>query len=121
RLTILKGGFNMKRIALMLLLSIIVGACHSQKKDKLSPLARLATADTSYKPKVDIKVNKQYDDKGNLIQFDSSYSYFYSSPGLKLDKSIRSDSLFGNMKSPLFNDYKNLFDENMHGIFFNDS
>ena len=29
-------------------------------------------------PKVDIKVNKQYDDKGNVIGYDSTYSYTYS-------------------------------------------
>ena len=29
-------------------------------------------------PKVDIKVNKQYDDKGNVIGYDSTYSYSFS-------------------------------------------
>jgi hypothetical protein len=71
------------------------------------------------KPKTDIRVNKKYDDKGNLIQYDSTYSYFYSSPGFK--NSISSDSLFNNFKIPLRNDYKGLLDENMNSIFFNDS
>jgi hypothetical protein len=35
-------------------------------------------------PKVDIKVNKKYDEFGNLIQYDSSYSIFYSSPGANI-------------------------------------
>jgi hypothetical protein len=70
---------------------------------------------------VDVRVNKRYDDKGNLIQFDSSYSYFYSSPGFKKQSSISSDSLFGNLKSPLLKQFENLMDENMNSIFFNDS
>ena len=38
--------------------------------------------DTLNQPKVNIKVNKQYDDKGNLVRFDSTYSSFYSNkPG----------------------------------------
>jgi len=31
------------------------------------------------KPKVDIKVNRHFDDKGNMIGFDSTYSTYYSS------------------------------------------
>jgi hypothetical protein len=42
----------------------------------LSPVS-LARNDTlgSSMPKVDIKVNKKYDDKGNLIEYDSLYTY----------------------------------------------
>lgn len=32
-------------------------------------------------PHVDIKVNKQYDENGNIIQYDSTYTYYYSSDG----------------------------------------
>jgi len=41
-------------------------------------------------PKIDIKVNKEYDDKGNVIKYDSSYSYIYSDTNIV----NFSDSLF---------------------------
>jgi hypothetical protein len=54
------------------------------------------------------------------VQYDSTYSYFYSLPKLK-NNSISSDSLFSNFKTPLRKDYKGLLGENMNSIFFNDS
>ena len=35
--------------------------------------------DEENKPIVDIKVNRKYDDEGNLIAFDSTYTSYYSS------------------------------------------
>ena len=109
----------MKDIMLMMLLSFLVGGCNGQKKQSEKATKQIAAADTTVKPKTDIRVNKKYDDKGNLIQYDSTYSYFYSSPGFK--NSINSDSLFANFKIPLRNDYKGLLDDNMNSIFFNDT
>lgn len=34
------------------------------------------------KPNVDIKVNREYDENGNMIRYDSSYSYSYSSTNI---------------------------------------
>jgi hypothetical protein len=116
----LKGGkIVMKKIIVMVLLSFLVGGCNGQKKENEKSSKQIAAVDTTANPKTDIRVNKKYDDKGNLIQYDSTYSYFYSSPGFK--NSISSDSLFNNFKIPLRNDYKGLLDENMNSIFFNDS
>jgi hypothetical protein len=64
-------------------------------------------------PKIDIKVNKEYDKNGNLIQFDSTYSYFYSN--IENNKNAR-DSIFNHFKKqfnekyffskePFFNDF----------------
>src|SRR6266705_2989824 len=37
---------------------------------------------TSNEPKVDIKVNRHYDNEGNIIGYDSTYSSYYSNvPG----------------------------------------
>ncbi len=38
-------------------------------------------AQNDNKPKVDIKVNKEYDENGNIIRYDSTYTYFYSGNG----------------------------------------
>jgi hypothetical protein len=46
-------------------------------------------------PKVDIKVNKKFDEKGNLIQYDSTYSIIYSSPNADIQFfNFDNDSLF---------------------------
>ena len=102
-----------------MLLSFLMGGCNGQKNQNEKSSKQIASIDTLAKPKVDVRVNKKYDDKGNLVQYDSTYSYFYSSPGFK--NSISSDSLFSNFKIPLRNDYKGLLDDNMNNIFFNDS
>jgi len=114
-----KGEIIMKKIIAMLLLSFLIGGCNRQKKQNEKLSKQFAAADTTIQPKTDIRVNRKYDDKGNLIQYDSSYSYFYSSPGF--NNSISSDSLFNDFKLPLRNEYKGLFDDNMNSIFFNDS
>jgi len=56
-------------------------------------------------PKVDIKVNKQFDEKGNLIQYDSTYSIIYSSPNTAIQ-------FFNFDNDSLFSDFKNSMDIN---------
>ena len=117
---LLKGGeIIMKKTIVIMLLSFLVGGCNGQKKQNEITTKLIASIDTIAKPKVDVRVNKKFDNKGNLVQYDSTYSYFYSSPGFK--NSISSDSLFNNFKIPLRKDYKGLLDDNMNNIFFNDS
>jgi len=103
-----------------MLLSFLVGGCNGQKNQNEKSAQQLALADTSYRPQVDVRVNKKYDEKGNLIQYDSTYSYYYTSPPTSKN-SIRSDSVFNIFKIPLRNDYRGLLDDNMNSIFFNDS
>ncbi|NJX14167.1 hypothetical protein [Tamlana crocina] len=47
-----------------------------------------STAQNDMKPDENITVNKEYDEHGNLIKYDSIYSYSYSSNG-KLNDSLR--------------------------------
>jgi hypothetical protein len=103
-----------------MLLSFLIGGCNGQKNQNEKPTKQLVLADTPHRPKMDVRVNKKYDEKGNLIQYDSTYSYFYSSPDMS-ENSISSDSVFSNFKIPLRNDYKGLFDDNINRVFFNDS
>lgn len=52
-------------------------------------------------PKIDIKVNKEYDDEGNIIRYDSTYSYIYTYPDGK-QKNINIDSLFQSFQPYFF-------------------
>lgn len=99
---------TMKRISLIVLAFILIlSSCNGQ-----SVKEKKETADKNL-PKTDIKVNKEYDKDGNLIRYDSTYSYFYSNI---LNDTILGDSIFSNFKNqfnqqyffsqkPYFNDF----------------
>jgi hypothetical protein len=111
----------MKSIHLLILITALIAGCEGQGQKTTAALGTLP--DTSKKKQSipgDIIVNKRFDDKGNLIQYDSTYSYHYSSPGLSPD-SIASDSLYGELKGPLKLDYQRVFGSRMDSLFFNDT
>jgi len=63
-------------------------------------------------PDVNIKVNKEYDENGNLIRYDSTYTYIYSNMdgNIQLQDSVFNDFMqhfnehFGIKDDPFFND-----------------
>ena len=69
-------------------------------------------------PQTSIKVNKKYDDKGNLVKYDSSYSYYYSN--IKEDKNLR-DSIFNSFRNTFGNKYFFSRDPYFNSLFFEDS
>lgn len=54
-------------------------------------------------PKIDIKVEKEYDDDGNIIRYDSSYTYIYQHSDGNYEE-LDMDSIFRNFK-PFFFDH----------------
>lgn len=85
----------MKRIIIFFILSAgLVFNGLAQTKDKKSKL-----------PKEDIKVNREYDEQGNLIRFDSTYTYNWSGDTTILNGRFpdKFDRFFDN-HSKLFND-----------------
>lgn len=69
-------------------------------------------------PKTNIKVNKVYDDHGNIIRYDSTYSYVYSN--LEKDKSLR-DSVINNFRKDFNKDYFFSNQPFFNNLFFQDS
>jgi hypothetical protein len=70
----------MKRILFLLIIPFLLTGCsdaqtagEAKKKDR-----NTTAAQENVRPKVDIKVNKVYDDNGNLIRYDSTYVWSYS-------------------------------------------
>lgn len=55
-------------------------------------------------PKEDIRVNREYDEKGNLIKFDSIYSYSYSSDSTLKDFDFKDFPGSFGMNLDFFND-----------------
>lgn len=94
--------------------TLILYSCNGQEKrvenDKLS--------DVINAPKEDIKVNKEYDKDGNLIRYDSTYTYFYS----KIEKKpFIEDSIFNNFRNMFDTNYPFLYKPFFNDLFFQDS
>jgi hypothetical protein len=94
-------------------LSISLVSCNSQvktqyKENKTNP----------NQPQTNVKVNKQYDEKGNIIKYDSTYSYYYSN--VKSDTNLR-DSIFNKFKNQFNQRYFFSKDPFFNNFFFQDS
>jgi hypothetical protein len=80
----------MKNIVIAFLSVLTLNSCNAQtdyntksKKDNVEK--------QNIEPKVDYKVNKEYDENGNLIKYDSTYIYYYSN----IDKkAMKNDSVY---------------------------
>ena len=89
-----------KIIVFSLLLSFSLTNCMGQEKTN----KKTSEKDT-IQPKISSRVHKEYDENGNLISIDSTYSYFYSN--------IKNDSI---LEQKFFKDFKMGFDENFLAI-----
>lgn len=105
----------MKNLMLMLIPFFTLVSCNAQDK-KVEDSKSIKISKETIKPKVDYKVNKEYDENGNLIRFDSTYTYYYSNidkDAMLKDSIIKKFNTRFNMKdlfgNSLFNDF---FQEN---------
>ncbi|MCB0753709.1 MAG: hypothetical protein KDC52_19710, partial [Ignavibacteriae bacterium] len=105
----------MQRIISGILFLFLICGCSSKKingqKENQDSLS-------TNKPQTKIIVNKEYDDKGNLVNFDSSYSYYYSN--------MENDSTFGDtayhsFQDEFFNSFPNIQKPFLDDMFFEDS
>jgi hypothetical protein len=105
---------------LFILGCVILISCHEKSNGQDSAKAdnKNTTPDSLYKPKVNIKVNRHYDDKGNVVGFDSTYTSFYSNvegDTGRMDSLIKSFDLF------FRRDHARDFHRSFNSLFFNDS
>jgi hypothetical protein len=77
-----------------------------------------APTDSLSKPKVNIKVNRHFDDKGNMVGFDSTYSTFYSNMN---GDTMKMDSLMKSFDRYFYRDHSSLMDRHFNDLFFTDS
>ena len=108
----------MRNIVITMLSVLLLSSCNAQIEDKKDRNIQI----NSNKPKIDYKVNKKYDDNGNLIAYDSVYTYYYSN----VDRnSLINDSIYKkfnehfNTNSSFFNDFMKQ-DEYLNEEFFSD-
>ena len=88
----------MKKMAFVVPLLFLIISCDGQEK-KIKTIKTDQTKGQN--PKEEVHVNRTYDKKGNLVRFDSTYTYFYSSKGhdssmVGLDTVIRHFNAFYN-------------------------
>jgi hypothetical protein len=94
-------------------LSLLFNACNGQnikneqKEENKKP-----------KPETNIKVNKHYDEEGNLVRYDSVYTYYYSN--IEGDTVMR-DSIFEAFKKSFNKSYPFSTDSYFEDLFFEDS
>lgn len=79
-----------KTIIFTVFVSLMLVSCNGQNK-----LDKTTDKKDTIKPEIDINVHKEYDEDGNLIRVDSTYTYFYSN--------IKNDSL---LEKEIFNRFK---------------
>lgn len=92
-------------------LSLTLQGCNGQKaENKEQTVTNL--------PQTSIKVNKEYDKNGNVIRYDSAYSYYYSN--IKNDTSKR-DSIFELFKNQFNSNYFFSNKPYFNDFFFQDS
>lgn len=93
------------------MLTIGLSSCHGQERKKM-------VMKDQNKPQTHIKVNKQYDKNGNLVKYDSTYSYYYSN--IKKD-SVARDSIYRQFRRFFNNKYDFSEEPYFHDLFFQDS
>ncbi|REE07715.1 hypothetical protein DFQ09_11145 [Winogradskyella pacifica] len=92
----------MKNLIYLLFVLSIIGCNSQENKEKETQQSNKQEQDT-IKPKETWGVKKQYDEFGNLIKYDSIYSYSYSN--------IKGDSLQVNLDS-IMDSFKNYVNKN---------
>jgi hypothetical protein len=116
----------MNKSPLIIICFLLLLSCNKKGNHDGGAVAQAAVKDTTQvndstqNPKIKVKVNRKFDDKGNLIRYDSTYSYYYESPKRRKGN-IRSDSLFRQFKKSFQSSLLDSMNHEMSNIFFNDS
>jgi len=100
----------------MTVLALLFSSCNKDSNGQTADLKKNKSSST--KPKIDIKVNRRFDEKGNLIGFDSTYTSYYSNVS---DDTAQMDSLMGSFDRYFREDHSAFFKKQFDPLFFNDS
>lgn len=105
----------MQKIIMGILFLFLIYSCSSEKiNGQKENQDSLSTS----QPQTKIIVNKEFDDKGNLVKFDSSYSYYYSN--MENDSTFR-DTVYHSFQNKFFNSLPNIQRPFLEDMFFEDS
>ena len=99
--------------------SLILGSCNGQNvKNENQSNSKDILGNLNNMPNEDIKVNKEYDEDGNLTRYDSTYTYYYSN----IDKNIAAkDSIYENFRKMFEMSYPFSNKSYFNDLFFQDT
>jgi len=109
-----RANLRIRPVSVFIVGLLIFSSCHEKTNGQNSA----AAGDSRHKPKVNIKVNKHYDDKGNVVGFDSTYTSYYSN--IKGD-TAGMDSLMGRFDRYFNRNHTSFFRNEFDPLFFGDS
>lgn len=101
-----------KIIFLIFLFSVTIYGCDGQKKESAVDSGKKS------QPETNITVNKEYDENGNIIKYDSTYSSYYSNIE---NNSFAGDSIMKLFRERFNNRYFFSEDPFFDNLFFQDS
>ncbi|HYG18775.1 MAG TPA: hypothetical protein VD816_07595 [Ohtaekwangia sp.] len=101
----------------LLIVSALLSSCHESTNGQ-DKNEQGIVQDSSVSPKVSIKVNKQFDDQGNIVGFDSTYTSYYSN---MTGDTARMDSLMNSFNRYFDLNHSSFFRNEFNPLFFDDS
>lgn len=110
----------MKKIAILSLAAILTTSCKGQDKNEKDFQKNDSLEQISKAPQGTWKVDKEFDEHGNLIRYDSIYSWSSSDNYRKLAET-NPDSLLRSFQSKFYRDFKGFDKQGFHNLFADDS
>lgn len=107
-------------IIVTILISFIVFLSFSNQKTNSEYNNRIGKDTVYTNPKVDIKVNREYDENGNIIRYDSSYTYIYTHPNGNTEE-LNIDSIFNSFKPYFFDHGFDIINDPFNNFFNEDT
>ena len=112
----------MKRSLMLLLLAGVITSCNAQTSESKKGAQKGDFPKTEKQdenqPQVNVKVNKRYDDNGNLVGYDSTYTEYYSN--LEGD-TLMLDSLWNGFQPYMNEHFSGMLNRPFDPLFFDDS
>lgn len=109
----------MKAKILMLSCALLTAGCNAQENNQ-SGKTNNTPATGKNQPKISWKVDKQTDDNGNIIRYDSTYTWSYSNAEGE-NVSVDVDSVMKSFHSFFNQQYPSVWQHNFGGPVWNDS
>lgn len=111
----------MKTYIILLIIVLLNTNCKGQNNNELKNKNSTNKSEyASKQPKGSWEVNKEFDENGNLIKYDSIYSWSSSSKYNDLNN-MEKDSILQSLKSKFFKNYSHFENEGFDDIFSDDS
>ncbi|MGB6152152.1 MAG: hypothetical protein WBG48_09180 [Pricia sp.] len=110
----------MKRLAMLSLVAILTTSCKGQEKKENENLQKDNPEQMAEQPKGTWKVDKEFDENGNLIRYDSIYSWS-STDNFEDLAQKNPDSLIQSLQSKFYRNFRGFDDQRFGDLFADDS